>query len=106
MKLSSAFLVTFLANSVLAFAPSTSSSQKRLAPLYVQSQDLKGYYTASYSDEQIKEMIPPDYGFDPLGFSETNAGLFFMREAEIKHARLAMLAAAGWYVSISLTTEI
>jgi len=37
-----------------------------------------------------------DVGFDPLGFSNEAGRLKFMREAEIRHARLAMLAAAGW----------
>lgn len=40
--------------------------------------------------------LPGDVGFDPLGFSGTEESLMFNREAEIKHARLAMLAAAGW----------
>jgi len=40
-----------------------------------------------------------DVGFDPLGFADTKASLLNMREAEVKHARLAMLAAAGWPLS-------
>jgi len=40
-----------------------------------------------------------DVGFDPLGFAKTKEDLMNYREAEIKHARLAMLAAAGWPLS-------
>ena len=40
-----------------------------------------------------------DCGFDPLGFSDSKERLLFMRDAELKHARLAMLAAVGWPVS-------
>jgi len=40
-----------------------------------------------------------DVGFDPLGFAKSKEDLAMYREAEIKHARLAMLAAAGWPVS-------
>ena len=60
--------------------------------------------------------LAADGGFDPLGFcvnglpngmpgtfsatqpsdSDLKANLMWMREAEIKHSRLAMLAAAGW----------
>ncbi|CAJ1933686.1 unnamed protein product [Cylindrotheca closterium] len=40
-----------------------------------------------------------DVGFDPLGFAKTPEDLLNYREAEIKHARLAMLAAAGWPLS-------
>ncbi len=37
-----------------------------------------------------------DVGFDPLNLAKDKNTLIYMREAEIKHARLAMLAAAGW----------
>lgn len=40
-----------------------------------------------------------DVGFDPFGFSKTKDELMNYREAEVKHARLAMLAAAGWPLS-------
>ena len=40
-----------------------------------------------------------DVGFDPLGLAKDTPTLMSMREAEIKHARLAMLAAAGWPIS-------
>mmetsp|Transcript_49183 Transcript_49183/g.54787 ORF Transcript_49183/g.54787 Transcript_49183/m.54787 type:complete len:379 (-) Transcript_49183:27-1163(-) len=40
-----------------------------------------------------------DCGFDPLGFANNQERLTEFREAEIKHARLAMLAAAGWPLS-------
>lgn len=43
--------------------------------------------------------MPGDVGFDPLGFAKTKEDLLNFREAEIKHARLAMLAAAGWPLS-------
>lgn len=40
-----------------------------------------------------------DAGFDPLGFASTTEKLMTLREAEVKHSRLAMLAAAGWPLS-------
>jgi len=40
-----------------------------------------------------------DFGFDPLGFADSYETLNRLREAEIKHGRLAMLAAAGWPLS-------
>jgi len=40
-----------------------------------------------------------DVGFDPLGFAKSEADLMNYRQAEVKHARLAMLAAAGWPLS-------
>merc|ERR1719337_822853 len=40
-----------------------------------------------------------DMNFDPLGISDSPEALAWYREAEIRHARLAMLAAVGWPVS-------
>jgi hypothetical protein len=38
-----------------------------------------------------------DVGFDPFGFAgENKESLTYMREAEVKHSRLAMLAVVGW----------
>eukprot|EP00520_Triparma_pacifica_P004288 CAMPEP_0118666514 /NCGR_PEP_ID=MMETSP0785-20121206/19257_1 /TAXON_ID=91992 /ORGANISM="Bolidomonas pacifica, Strain CCMP 1866" /LENGTH=264 /DNA_ID=CAMNT_0006560833 /DNA_START=29 /DNA_END=823 /DNA_ORIENTATION=+ len=44
--------------------------------------------------------FPGDAGFDPLGLGGSDkSSLAFMREAEIKHSRLAMLAVVGWPVA-------
>merc|ERR1712232_883482 len=40
-----------------------------------------------------------DFGFDPFGFGSSEGKLLQLREAEIKHSRIAMLAAAGWPMS-------
>merc|ERR1719454_372051 len=40
--------------------------------------------------------IAGDRGFDPLGLGKDKQTILNYRAAEIKHARLAMLAAAGW----------
>lgn len=40
-----------------------------------------------------------DVGFDPLGFAKSQMDVTTYRESEIKHGRLAMMAAAGWPVS-------
>ena len=45
-----------------------------------------------------------DYGFDPLGFTE-EYDLYTMQEAEIRHARLAMLAVIGWPISELLAPD-
>jgi hypothetical protein len=37
-----------------------------------------------------------DVGFDPFNFSDSADKLAFQRRAELKHARIAMLAAIGW----------
>ena len=44
--------------------------------------------------------LPGDVGFDPLGMAGNDMeSLKYMREAEIKHCRLAMLAVAGWPIA-------
>ena len=47
-----------------------------------------------------------DVGFDPLGLAKNEETLYAYREAEIKHARLAMLAAAGWPISELLDRKL
>jgi hypothetical protein len=46
--------------------------------------------------EMLDGTLPGDRGFDPLNFSSDKNSLEWYRNAEIKHGRLAMLAAAGW----------
>ena len=66
-------------------------------------------------DDQLKKIpgvsplknAPADYGFDPLGFAKVSYPRFGLpesdllrtnnlRDAELRHGRLAMLAAAAW----------
>lgn len=47
-----------------------------------------------------------DAGFDPLGLAKNQQYLMIFREAEIKHSRLAMLAALGWPLSELLDAKI
>jgi hypothetical protein len=44
-------------------------------------------------------VLAGDVGFDPLQLADNSEKLAWYREAEIKHARLAMLAAFGWPAS-------
>jgi light-harvesting complex I chlorophyll a/b binding protein 1 len=47
---------------------------------------------------QLDGSMAGDVGFDPLGLSgidEVGVDLYWLREAEIKHARVAMMAVAG-----------
>jgi hypothetical protein len=43
--------------------------------------------------------LPGDRGFDPFNFSSSPSALQWYRNAELKHARLAMLAAVGWPIA-------
>jgi len=67
--------------------------------------------TGRYNDREMSVALPflkrptqldgthaGDVGFDPLGLSESN-DMYTMMEAELRHARLAMLAVVGWPLS-------
>lgn len=69
------------------------------------------YYSGRYDDTEMSIAMPflkrpskldgthaGDVGFDPLGLSET-FDMYTMMEAEVRHARLAMLAVVGWPLS-------
>ena len=49
--------------------------------------------------------LPGDVGFDPLGFSEV-FDVKVLREAELKHGRIAMLAVLGWTVQETAPASI
>jgi hypothetical protein len=40
-----------------------------------------------------------DVGFDPFNLAQNEENLLWQRQAELKHARIAMLAAVGWPLS-------
>ncbi len=49
--------------------------------------------------------LPGDVGFDPLGFSEV-FDIKVLREAELKHGRIAMLAVLGWTIQETAPASI
>lgn len=50
--------------------------------------------------------VPGNREFDPFNFASDEDSLQWMRNAEVKHARLAMLAAAGWPMAELLDRKI
>jgi hypothetical protein len=55
--------------------------------------------------EMLKD-LPGDRGFDPFNFAQNENALQWQRTAEIKHARLAMLAAVGWPIAELLDKKL
>lgn len=75
-----------------------------LSELYVKEDERKAPRQAQWlplllSPAALDGSYAGDVGFDPLGFSKDKESLMKYREAELKHSRLAMLAAAGWPLS-------
>ena len=88
-----------LAASSTAFAP----SQNIIKPsaLYMSDQDAVRSEALPFLSRPpaLDGTLAGDAGFDPFGFAKSESDLMNYREAEVKHARLAMLAAAGWPLS-------
>uniref|UniRef100_A0A6U6CCB4 Uncharacterized protein n=1 Tax=Odontella aurita TaxID=265563 RepID=A0A6U6CCB4_9STRA len=70
----------------VGFSPLDASKMSEAIPFLKRPKELTGE-------------LAGDFGFDPLGLAKNREALFEYREAEVKHARLAMLAAAGWPLS-------
>lgn len=105
--------------SVQAFAPSSLSKTSQSAPLSMSAfpedelLESEQGVPPTQRGKKMSESIPflecpkilresdlaGNVGFDPLGLSKNKEQLWNYREAEIKHARLAMLAAVGWPIS-------
>lgn len=127
MKIIPALAIATATTTAAAFAPGSSAPSSsataagRTAPLAVSSLDESADYrrqdaaadAASSTTTTTSEALPflptpahladlqlaGNFGFDPLGLSKSQDDVLAFREAEIKHSRLAMLAAAGWPVS-------
>ncbi|GAX29597.1 light-harvesting complex I chlorophyll a/b binding protein 2 [Fistulifera solaris] len=98
MKLTTLIALILAVRSKAAFAPHNSpAAQWKRSTQSFSSMDRDSVLDGSY---------PGDRGFDPLGFSKSKPALYQYRQAEIKHARLAMLAAVGWPVSELLNPKI
>jgi Chlorophyll A-B binding protein len=81
-----------------AFTPKTDISdlyvkEERKAPRQA------GWFPLILSPTVLDGTYAGDVGFDPFGLAKDESSLAYMREAELKHSRLAMLAAAGWPLS-------
>lgn len=90
-------VATLLAGSAAAFAPATSRSSTTA------SVALQAEKSASLPflnrPALLDGSMAGDVGFDPLGLSNINdlgIDLYWLREAELKHGRVAMLAVAGF----------
>merc|ERR1719416_151889 len=89
-----ALSVALLAGSASAFAPVTRSGRSNVALNAEKSASLPFMNRPALLDGSMAG----DVGFDPLGLSnidDLGIDLYWMREAEVKHARVAMLAVAG-----------
>ena len=105
MKFTTATIFTFLA-SASAFSPTTttkfSTSSSTSSSTRRQMSDRPIFSPPSVLDGELAG----DYKFDPFNFSQNKEDLTLYREAEIRHARLAMLAAIGWPLAELFNSQI
>mmetsp|Transcript_40480 Transcript_40480/g.49293 ORF Transcript_40480/g.49293 Transcript_40480/m.49293 type:complete len:223 (-) Transcript_40480:132-800(-) len=90
----SAFTAALLAGSANAFAPSPASTGRMVQLNAEKSQALPFMNRPPLLDGSMAG----DVGFDPLGLSnidDVGIDLYWLREAEIKHCRVAMMAVVG-----------
>mmetsp|Transcript_40140 Transcript_40140/g.96952 ORF Transcript_40140/g.96952 Transcript_40140/m.96952 type:complete len:231 (+) Transcript_40140:453-1145(+) len=106
MRLSTSIAaIATMAASTSAFtapaATKTSTTSLRMSdfPADVGSNDMSQSLPWLNRPEALDGTYAGDVGFDPLGFAKNKEDLRLYREAEVKHARLAMLAALGWPIS-------
>eukprot|EP00001_Collodictyon_triciliatum_P142561 24927_2 len=101
-----------LAGAASAFAPSAGlPGSVRRAPAV--SGPKMAVFQGSFSESvpflkqptNLDGSLPGDVGFDPLGFSEV-FDVKVLREAELKHGRIAMLAVLGWIVQETAPASI
>ena len=127
MMKSLSIALAFLVASSSAFAPTANNAMK-VSSLRMSEPDLLSTTesskdpagpTATSNSSTMSQSLPflprpaaltgalaGDVGFDPFGFAKSESDLMNFREAEVKHARLAMLAAAGWPLSEVLDKKI
>jgi light-harvesting complex I chlorophyll a/b binding protein 1 len=95
MMMKSAAIISLLSASASAFAPASTQQQSSLVTLNAErSASLPFMNRPALLDGSMAG----DVGFDPLGLSDIDGvgvDLYWLREAEVKHARVAMLAVAG-----------
>lgn len=104
MKISSAFIVAFF-GTASAFMPPKDARLSSQSPSVLFMTDVVDRSAKSASvpfmpkNKLLDGSYPGDAGFDPLFLADSEALLEDYRDAEIKHGRLAMLAALGWPAS-------
>lgn len=92
-------LVSTLIGSTAAFAPSTVSQQSSstTTALNAENKEMSKALPFLPRPKLLDGTMAGDVGFDPFNLGGADkASLINMREAELKHGRLAMLAAVGW----------
>ena len=93
-------LLTALVGGISAFAPSssTSLSSSSRGSMSALNAEMSKSLPFLLRPSNLDGTMIGDVGFDPIGLSD-NFDLKWLREAELKHGRVSMLAVVGFVVS-------
>jgi len=98
MKFSAAIILASIAGAS-AFAPATNKASSSALQMSTDAPKMSKSLPFLKRPAMLDGSMAGDVGFDPAGFAKSEKDLIQYREAEVKHGRLAMLAAAGWPLS-------
>eukprot|EP00543_Licmophora_paradoxa_P005456 CAMPEP_0202458570 /NCGR_PEP_ID=MMETSP1360-20130828/26457_1 /ASSEMBLY_ACC=CAM_ASM_000848 /TAXON_ID=515479 /ORGANISM="Licmophora paradoxa, Strain CCMP2313" /LENGTH=341 /DNA_ID=CAMNT_0049079175 /DNA_START=45 /DNA_END=1070 /DNA_ORIENTATION=- len=90
----------------LSSSSSSSSSSKTTTTTIDEGVDMSDAVPFLPRPVLLTREMAGDVGFDPFNFADTSEKLAFMRVAELKHSRIAMLAALGWPMSEALNKPL
>lgn len=95
-RLTRLVVLCVLVASVMGFVPTTPARSSSMTMMSARSKSIPFLLQPG----QLDGSMAGDEGFDPLGLSNVDSAglgidLYWMREAELKHARVAMLATLG-----------
>lgn len=91
--------LAILAGSASAFAPATPAARSSSSSVVSLNAEKSASLPFMNRPALLDGSGPGDVGFDPLGLSnidDVGIDLYWLREAEIKHSRVAMMAVAGF----------
>lgn len=81
-------------------------SRKRAVSVSAAAGGKKMFIPGAISPAYLDDTLAGDYGWDPLGFGADPVALNWFRQAELVHARWAMLGTAGVLVQEKLVPDV
>lgn len=91
---------------VITATKAKASTPSRMGVVQVRAEAKKMFYPGALSPSYLNGSLAGDYGWDPLGFGADPVALKWYRQAELVHARWAMLGVAGILAQEVLTPGV
>jgi light-harvesting complex I chlorophyll a/b binding protein 4 len=88
-------MTSLTGKAVISAPKAKASTPSRMGVVTRAVADKKMFYPGAISPKYLNGSLAGDYGWDPLGFGADPVALKWYRQAELVHARWAMLGVAG-----------